>query len=91
MQAYSHLVLVTGLCCFRACIFLGTLSIHLIAKSLSGSQVAYLGRCSLVLLWLQFEVHVCGDRDVERAQFVGFISRGHNNVPVGVAIQNELL
>ena len=40
---------------------------------------------------LQLEVNVRTHGNVEWAQFVGFVSRRHNDVPVGVPVQLELL
>jgi len=42
-------------------------------------------------LWREGEVNVCGDGNVEGALFVGLISRGHDDVAVGVAVQHKLL
>ena len=50
-----------------------------------------LSRSSLVLVRLQGEIDVCGDGDVEGSELVGLIGRRHNQVAVGVSIEDQLL
>ena len=56
-----------------------------------GGWLNGLSRSSLVLVRLQGEINVCRDGDVEGSELVGLIGCRHNQVAVGVSVEDQLL